>query len=318
MLQNLSIKKLAARAGFDLCGVTPARPFDDSEAHFREWLRAGRHATLGYLERNLDKRFDPSRLVEGARSVVVCAVGYKNHRSDGYPAGCRTRVASYACTRDYHVTLRGMLHSMLAELQRENPGLTGRAFVDSAPLLEKRLAVEAGLGGIGRQSLLVTPQFGTYVLLGELVLTEETDRYDPPFEGARCGRCRNCIESCPTGAIVAPKIIDAARCIACRTIEPLADAIDANDGDPDGWIFGCDRCQSCCPHNQKAPMHRNPAFDPLFDPVGIPPETWLAMDEREFVTRFGGTPLLRAGLERIRRNLLRNLRENDREADDCE
>ena len=318
MLQNLSIKKLAARAGFDLCGVTPARPFDDSEAHFREWLRAGRHATLGYLERNLDKRFDPSRLVEGARSVVVCAVGYKNHRSDGYPAGCRTRVASYACTRDYHVTLRGMLHSMLAELQRENPGLTGRAFVDSAPLLEKRLAVEAGLGWIGRQSLLVTPQFGTYVLPGELVLTEETDRYDPPFEGARCGRCRNCIESCPTGAIVAPKIIDAARCIACRTIEPLADAIDANDGDPDGWIFGCDRCQSCCPHNQKAPMHRNPAFDPLFDPVGIPPETWLAMDEREFVTRFGGTPLLRAGLERIRRNLLRNLRENDREADDCE
>ena len=163
MLQNLSIKKLAARAGFDLCGVTPARPLDDSEAHFREWLRAGRHATLGYLERNLDKRFDPSRLVEGARSVVVCAVGYKNHRSEGYPAGCRTRVASYACTRDYHVTLRGMLQSMLAELQRENPGLTGRAFVDSAPLLEKRLAVEAGLGWIGRQSLLVTPQFGTYV-----------------------------------------------------------------------------------------------------------------------------------------------------------
>ena len=318
MLQNLSIKKLAARAGFDLCGITPARPLDDSEAHFREWLRAGRHATLGYLERNLDKRFDPSRLVEGARSVVVCAVGFKNHRSEGYPAGCRTRVASYACTRDYHVTRRGMLHSMLAALQRENPGLTGRAFVDSAPLLEKRLAVEAGLGWIGRQSLLVTPQFGTYVLLGELVLTEETDRYDPPFEGVRCGRCRNCIESCPTGAIVAPKIIDAARCIACRTIEPLADAIDANDGDPDGWIFGCDRCQSCCPHNQKAPMHRNPAFDPLFDPAGIPPETWLAMDEREFVTRFGETPLLRAGLERIRRNLLRNLRENNREADDRE
>ena len=318
MLENLSIKKLAARAGFDLCGVTPARPLDDSEAHFREWLRAGRHATLGYLERNLDKRFDPSRLVEGARSVAVCAVGYKNRRSEGYPPGCRTRVASYACTRDYHATLKGMLRSMLAELQRENPGLTGRAFVDSAPLLEKRLAVEAGLGWIGRQSLLVTPQFGTYVLLGELVLNEQTDRYDPPFEGTRCGRCRNCIESCPTGAIVAPKIIDAARCIACRTIEPLGDAIDGYDIDPDGWIFGCDRCQSCCPHNHKAPMHRNPAFDPLFDPVGIPPETWLAMDKREFVTRFGGTPLLRTGLERIRRNLLRNLRENDRAADDHE
>ena len=306
MLQNLSIKKLAARAGFDLCGVTPARPFDDSEAHFREWLRAGRHATLGYLERNLDKRFDPSRLVEGARSVVVCAVGYKNHRSDGYPAGCRTRVASYACTRDYHVTLRGMLHSMLAELQRENPGLTGRAFVDSAPLLEKRLAVEAGLGWIGRQSLLVTPQFGTYVLLGELVLTEETDRYDPPFEGARCGRCRNCIESCPTGAIVAPKIIDAARCIACRTIEPLADAIDANDGDPDGWIFGCDACQSLCPWNRRAPQHRNAAFDAVFDPLAMDAATWLGMDEAAFEALCGRTPLTRSGLVRIRENALRN------------
>lgn len=299
MLQNLSIKKLAARAGFDLCGVTPARPFDDSEAHFREWLRAGRHATLGYLERNLDKRFDPSRLVEGARSVVVCAVGYKNHRSDGYPAGCRTRVASYACTRDYHVTLRGMLHSMLAELQRENPGLTGRAFVDSAPLLEKRLAVEAGLGWIGRQSLLVTPQFGTYVLLGELVLTEETDRYDPPFEGARCGRCRNCIESCPTGAIVAPKVIDTGRCISCHTIER-----EPSGGiDLDGWIFGCDRCQSCCPHNQKAPMHANRAFDPVFDPLTMDAAAWMALDETEFEARMGATPLTRSGLARIRGNI---------------
>lgn len=299
MLQNLSIKKLAARAGFDLCGVTPARPLDDSEAHFREWLRAGRHATLGYLERNLDKRFDPSRLVEGARSVVVCAVGYKNHRSEGYPAGSRTRVASYACTRDYHVTLRGMLHSMLAALQRENPGLTGRAFVDSAPLLEKRLAVEAGLGWIGRQSLLVTPQFGTYVLLGELVLTEETDRYDPPFEGARCGRCRNCIESCPTGAIVAPKVIDTGRCISCHTIER-----EPSGGiDLDGWIFGCDRCQSCCPHNQKAPMHANRAFDPVFDPLTMDAAAWMALDETEFEARMGATPLTRSGLARIRGNI---------------
>lgn len=299
MLQNLSIKKLAARAGFDLCGITPARPLDDSEAHFREWLRAGRHATLGYLERNLDKRFDPSRLVEGARSVVVCAVGFKNHRSEGYPAGCRTRVASYACTRDYHVTLRGMLHSMLAALQRENPGLTGRAFVDSAPLLEKRLAVEAGLGWIGRQSLLVTPQFGTYVLLGELVLTEETDRYDPPFEGVRCGRCRNCIESCPTGAIIAPKVIDTGRCISCHTIER-----EPSGGiDLDGWIFGCDRCQSCCPHNQKAPMHANRAFDPVFDPLTMDAAAWTAMDETEFEARMGATPLTRSGLARIRGNI---------------
>ena len=305
MLENLSIKKLAARAGFDLCGITPACRLADNEARFRAWLAAGRHATLGYLERNLDKRFDPSRLVAGARSVVVCAVSYKNRRSEGYPPDCRTRVASYACNRDYHAVIKAMLRTMLDELRRDHPGLEGRAFVDSAPLLEKQLAVEAGLGWIGRQSLLITPQFGSYVLLGELVLTLETDSYDAPFEGARCGRCRNCIESCPTGAIVAPKTIDAGRCIACRTIEPLAETRE--DADNDGWLFGCDRCQSCCPHNLKAPMHRNPAFDPLFDPADIAPETWLAMNEREFAARFAQTPLMRTGLERIRRNLLCNL-----------
>ena len=308
MLENLSIKKLAAGAGFDLCGITPACRLEESEARYREWLRAGRHVPLGYLERNLDKRFDPSRLVEGARSVVVCAVGYKNRLSEGYPADFPARIASYACAADYHATLKGMLCTMLDRLQQRYPDLTGRAFVDSAPLLEKGLAVRAGLGWIGRQSLLVTPALGTYVVLGELVLTQDTDFYDTPFEGSRCGRCRNCIESCPAGAIVSPKIVDAARCIACRTIEPAASAAgDMERAAADGWIFGCDRCQSCCPHNHKAPMHRHPAFDPLFDPLDIPTETWLAMDEREFERRFGRTPLMRAGLERIRRNLTGNL-----------
>lgn len=309
MLENLSIKKLAARVGFDLCGITPAVRLEQHEAYYRDWLRAGRHATLGYLERNLDKRFDPSRLVEGARSVVVCAVGYKNRLGDGYPSDCSARIASYACTHDYHTTLKRMLHTLLSELQRENPGVTGRAFVDSAPLLEKHLAVRAGLGWIGRQSLLVTPQLGTYVLLGELLLTDRADQYDTPFEGSRCGRCRNCIESCPAGAIVAPKIVDASRCISCRTIEQQAATDHTRNTVSDGWIFGCDRCQSCCPHNHKAPMHRNPAFDMLFDPTAITPETWLAMDEREFTARFASTPLARAGLERMRSNLLRNLRE---------
>lgn len=309
MLENQQIKKLAARAGFDLCGITPARPLSRNESYFRAWLEAGRHATLSYLERNLDKRFDPSRLLAGACSVAVCAVGYKNRWSEGYPASCRTRIASYACNRDYHTTVKGMLTTMLEDLRRDHPQLKGRAFVDTAPLLEKQLAVEAGLGWIGRQSLLVTPQLGSYVLLGELILTEETDTYDPPFEGTRCGRCRNCVDSCPTGAIVAPRVIDAARCVSCRTIEPQA--VGTEGLDTDGWIFGCDRCQSCCPHNLKAPMHRHPAFDPLFDPTAITPDQWLAMDEREFDALFGDTPLARSGLGRIQDNLRYNLRDRD-------
>ena len=205
----------------------------------------------------------------------------------------------YACTADYHTTIRTMLLQLFDALRTAHPGLSGRAFVDTAPLAEKQLAAEAGLGWIGRQSLLVTPQFGTYVLLGELLLTDEADAYDAPFEGSRCGRCRNCIESCPTGAIVAPKVIDTGRCISCHTIER-----EPSGGiDLDGWIFGCDRCQSCCPHNQKAPMHANRAFDPVFDPLTMDAAAWMALDETEFEARMGATPLTRSGLARIRGNI---------------
>ena len=299
MLDRSFIRQSAAAAGFDLCGVAPCRHLVRNEQFFRRWLGDGRHASLGYLERNLDKRFDVRRLVEGAQTVVVCAVGYKNGLSDGYPDDFRAKIASYALTADYHATIKGMLGDLFGRLRAAEPALAGRAFVDSAPLVEKQLAVEAGLGWIGRQSLLVTPRHGTYVLLGELLLTDDADAYDPPFEGSRCGRCHNCIESCPTGAIVAPKVIDTGRCISCHTIEK-----EPTEGiGLDGWIFGCDRCQSCCPHNQKAPMHTNPAFDPVFDPLAMDAEAWLAMDETEFEARMGTTPLTRSGLARIQSNI---------------
>lgn len=299
MLDSRIIKKLAADAGFDLCGVTPCRHLAQNEEWFRRWLAQGRQASLEYLERNVSKRFDPGRLVEGARTAVVCAVSYKNRAGEGYPDAHRAKVASYACTRDYHATIREMLGRIFDGLKALDPGLAGRTFVDTAPLAEKQLAVEAGLGWIGRQSLLVTPQFGSYVLLGVLLLCDEAESYDLPFEGSRCGRCRNCIDSCPTGAIVAPRVIDAGRCISCHTIERQP----SGEVDLDGWIFGCDRCQSCCPYNQKAPAHVNPSFDPVFDPVAMTPEAWRALGEEEFAARFGATPLTRSGLERIKRNI---------------
>lgn len=299
MLDHRNIKRLAAEAGFDLCGVAPCRHLADNEARFRDWIAHGYQSSLGYLERHTEKRFDPAQLVEGARTAVVCAVAYKNRLSDGYPEASRTKIASYACTTDYHTTIRTMLQGMLRSLKESYPGLGGRAFVDTAPLAEKQLAVEAGLGWIGRQSLLVTPQFGSFILLGELLLTDETDRYDTPFGPPRCGSCRACIDHCPTGAILSDRMIDTGRCIACHTIEREPDtAVDL-----DGWIFGCDACQSCCPYNRRAPQHRNAAFDPLFDPATLDAEAWQALDEQQFTDRFGTTPLTRSGLERIRRNI---------------
>ena len=151
-LDLLNIKKLAADAGFDLCGVAPCRHLSEGEARFRAWLARGGQSSLGYMERNAEKRFDPRLLVEGARTAVVCAVSYKNAASEGYPAGHRTKIASYACTADYHTTIRAMLAQLFEALRAAYPGLGGRAFTDTAPLAEKQLAAEAGLGWIGRYS----------------------------------------------------------------------------------------------------------------------------------------------------------------------
>ena len=267
------------------------------------WRAAGsrRWATWSATPRSVST---PWLLVEGARTAVVCAVSYKNAASEGYPAGHRTKIASYACTADYHTTIRAMLAQLFEALRAAYPGLGGRAFTDTAPLAEKQLAAEAGLGWMERQSLLVTPQFGTCVLLGELILTDEANAYDTPFGEERCGTCRRCVEACPTGAIAPDRTIDTARCISCRTIEKVPES----DAGLDGWIFGCDCCQSCCPWNLRAPRHRNAAFDPVFDPLTMNAAAWLGMDETTFEALCeASTPLTRSGLARIRENVRRNI-----------
>ena len=296
------IKKIAFDAGVDLCGVVECRQFPTNRQVFDRWLDRGYDSTLAYMRNNIDMRFDVSQMVEGAQSVVVCAVSYKSEISGGYSPEDSCKIASYACNRDYHKSIKKILKQILRELQAVYPSINGRAFVDSAPILEKQYAVEAGLGWIGRQSLLVTPEYGSYVLLGELVLDCKVDVYDESLAEVGCGECRRCVDACPAGAIVEPMTIDTARCISCQTIEKVGEsAMPLN-----GWIFGCDECQNCCPYNKKAKSHSNSAFDPLVDPREISAEQWLAMTEEEFLARFGSTPLKRSGLERIKQNVKRD------------
>ena len=263
MFNLAQIKALANEVGFDLCGVVQCRNFGEDRVFLEGWIERGYASSLDYLKRNIECRADASRLVDGAKSVIVCAVSYKNEVSEGYPIGHSTKVASYACTTDYHITIKQMLFELCTKLKDVNPDFSARCFVDSAPIFEKRYAVEAGLGWIGRQSLLITPQFGSFVLLGEIVMTAECDEYDSPLEGIGCGACRRCVEACPNGA-VKERHIDTSRCISCATIECRA---DGEGCDTHGWIFGCDECQTICPYNRKAPYFSNSKFAPLFNPI---------------------------------------------------
>ncbi len=298
MFDLAQIKQLAHEVGFDLCGVAQHSVFERDKTFLKEWIEQGYASSLNYLKRNIECRADANRLVEGAKSVIVCAVSYKNKVSDGYPADHQTKIASYACATDYHTTIKQMLFELCGLLKEINPDFSARCFVDSAPIFEKRYAVEAGLGWIGRQSLLITPEFGSFVLLGEIVMTAECNEYDKPYDGVGCGECRRCVEACPNGAIK-ERHIDTSHCISCATIE--------REGERQcrlhGWIFGCDECQSVCPYNRKAPYLTNPKFEPLFSPLEMHAEDWLSLSEKDFAEQFKATPLARAGVSRVIKNV---------------
>ena len=293
------IKRIAQEVGFDLCGVAQCRELEQDRAFLEEWLEQGFGGSLEYLKKNIDRRADATYLVEGAESVVVCAVSYKNSISEGYSSNHKAKVASYACNVDYHLTIKEMLFEMCRRMKALDADFSARCFVDSAPIFEKRYAVEAGLGWIGRQSLLVTPDHGTFVLLGEIVMTAKCDDYDKPLEGVGCGACRRCVEACPNGAI-RERHIDTTRCISCATIERRGEGERCN---LHGWIFGCDECQTVCPYNRKAPHFSNPRFKPRFDPVAMCTDHWLSLTDEEFSEWLDTTPLNRAGLERLKENI---------------
>ncbi len=298
-LHSDNIKKYAAEAGFTLCGIASARVLDEYAPRFAAGLEASGDRALHYLADRPQRRLDPSYLVPGARSVIVCAVNYRNRYSGGYPDGFPgPKICSYALSTKYQPKINAMLTEMLGRLKADIPDVSGRAFCDTSAILEKAWAAEAGLGWIGRNSLLVNPDYGSFLLLGELVIDAECDRYDAPYEGPGCGECRRCMEMCPAGAIPRAHTINTGRCISALTIEKVREPAAA---ELHGWIYGCDECQNVCPWNRARPKHENPAFDPVLDPADLPAERWLSMEEDEFSRIFAGTPLLRTGLERIKK-----------------
>lgn len=288
MLKIAQISELMLNVGFDAWGVVRAEKLSDAKARFEDWLEEGAAHRLDYLSRNIDKRFNPALLVPEAKSVIVGAVSYKNRFSEGYEADLDARIASYALSDDYHTTLRDMLRKVALGLGFSDPRSV-KICVDSVPLAEKSLAKRAGIGWIGRNSLIINPSFGSFMVLGELIVPEECDEYSTPYEEDGCVGCGRCLLRCPTGAIRPNRSINTSLCISNRTIEEAGD----EPFDTKGWVFGCDECQTCCPHNQDSPLFRNPLFAPKVNPTDYDSNFWAKLTPEEGKKLFEGTPLVR-------------------------
>lgn len=287
MIRREDIVKIAAEVGFNLCGTTTCEEMVEAD-FFCKWLDGGYASGLDYLHRHIELRQNPKLLFDGAQSIIVCAVNYRNEFSAGYPHDFEgAKVASYALTTDYHTTIKAMLRRMAVRLQELYPSLMGRCFTDSAPLLEKALAVRAGLGQIGRNSLLITPQYGSFVLLGEIVINDTIDNYDTPLDWQPCNGCSLCQKLCPVAAINDNRTIDPRRCISARTLETGSGDLPTN-----GWVCGCDECQSRCPHNHAKPNADNTDFAPLYNPLSC--ESQQLLCSRTLTDTFAQTPLARA------------------------
>lgn len=284
------IKSAARVHGFAECGIASAAPTPDG-ARLREWLAAGMHGGMGWMA-NPDVREDPSRLLPGARSVVVC--GWNTRApAEGLPPAGAGRIATYARYPDYHRRMGRALKALLADVMALAT-CRGRACVDAHPLLERSFARRAGTGWAGKSSMLISTRHGPWLMLGELLLDLDLPADAPHAD--RCGTCTRCVSACPTGAITAPGVVDANRCLAYLTIEhrgsipePLRPALGR-------WLFGCDLCLSACPWDRFG----EPAGAAL--PGTLDATDLLGLDDTAFRVRFAGTPLLRAGRARMARN----------------
>lgn len=301
---------LAREVGADLAGVAPVAPIRRA-AYYRQWLAAGYGGTMSYLARNVQSRAEPARLLPGARSIICVAVSYK--RQDGYlGAGAtvprrrvadepRGVIAQYARGADYHVILRAMLEALVEQLrERLDEPFEARVFVDTGPVLEKELAVSAGLGWFGKNTCLINGELGSYLLLGEVATTLELEVGHPGTP--QCGACTRCIDSCPSGAFIGPFRIDATRCIAYLTIEHRGRIAESLCAAIEDRVFGCDVCQQVCPYNSSAPLGIHPGItaDVLPERVKIPP--LLGLSDVEYAAVLGSSAAARATPEMWRRN----------------
>ncbi len=293
------IKAEAKKLGFQVCGIAPAGYLDKDAAHLSDWLNSGMHAGMNYMKDNFKKRVDPVELIPGARSVISVILNY--YPTEVKKGNKNLQISKYACGRDYHEVIKRKLKKLLEIIREFDETVTGRFFVDSAPVLERAWAARSGLGWIGKNSNLISRKYGSFVFIGELIIDLDLV-YDNPAKDY-CANCTKCIDACPTNAIIADRVIDARRCISYHTIENKGEIDNKLKGKMRNWIFGCDICQDVCPWN----IEINPAGEPDFisrkEMLEMNRDDWNKLDEKRYNELFSGTAVKRAGFSGLKRNI---------------
>jgi epoxyqueuosine reductase len=295
------LKSTAKRLGFDFCGIAKADFLEEEAPKLETWLQRNYQGNMGYLANHFDKRLDPRKLVDGAKTVVSLLYNY--YPEQPFSQGPEDlKLAKYAYGEDYHRVIREKLTEFLLSLREDVGEINGRSFVDSAPILERAWAQKAGLGWIGKNSLLLNRSMGSFFFLAELVIDLEATP-DLPLGQDYCGTCTACVDACPTDAIVAAGVVDGSRCISYLTIE-LKEAIpNTFAGKMDNWVFGCDICQDVCPWNRFSKPHQEPAFTPGNEIQGFSARDWRELTEETFKRVFVDSAVKRAKYTGIRRNV---------------
>jgi epoxyqueuosine reductase len=293
------IRKEAARLGFAAIGFSSQVTQPVAMQHITDMIREKRHGEMSYMETRMAERADPSMLLAGLRTIISAAMSYNyplNH-GDALP-----KISKYALIDDYHRVMRAKLEELLAAIQAlvKKP-LTALITVDSAPLLEKTWAEEGAIGKTGKNTLLKVPSAGSYVFLGEILVDREISAETFPLPNY-CGSCSNCLEHCPTGALLEPGKIDASKCISYLTVELKREFTTEEAAMIGGWLFGCDICQEVCPHNRQASIGANESFTLRQNLVNITTERILNLTRSSFRELFYETPVFRIGLRRLKRN----------------
>ena len=292
------IKNEAKRLGFMSCGISKSEFLEDEAPRLEKWLKNNMHGEMAYMENHFDKRLDPRLLVDGAKSVISLLLNYypeEKQITDSY------KISKYAYGQDYHHVIKGKLKQLQEFISEEIGEIDGRAFVDSAPVMDKAWAAKSGLGWIGKHSNLLTQKAGSFYFIAELIVDLDLV-YDTPVTD-HCGTCTACIDACPTEAIVQPYVVDGSKCISYFTIELKNEIPVEFHGKFDDWAFGCDICQDVCPWNRFSKPHKEPLFSPHPELLEISKKDWQEITEDVFKKVFQKSAVKRTKYSGLKRNI---------------